>query len=74
MVPSAITIANDRGWPSGILPRVLSKNASDFLGIHASSEWVDVKFELREDNTLYNNGLVINPWQGLEMFFPVGII
>lgn len=71
LVPAVVTLGFEQGWPEELLWRMLSYNASQFLGISVPDDLVAVEFELRPDDTIYNGGNVFNPWGGLNMLLPV---
>lgn len=69
MVPAIVTLAVQLGLSEKRVAQLLSFNASDFFKIPVPRELVSYKWEKRVNNLLYNNGKVVNPWNGSELFF-----
>lgn len=52
------------------IAELLSWNAAEFLGIQVPRETISTQFEMRNDHCVYNNGIVVNPWQEERLLFP----
>ncbi len=70
MVPVIITLAKQLGISDQQVANLLSFNASKFFEIPVSEELVEYEIEERVDNLQYNNGKVLNPWNGSKLWFP----
>lgn len=73
MVAVICTLAKQNNIPDGRVAQLLSFNVSDFLGIPVSRKTKKYRLEKRTDDIQYNNGKVLNPWNGSELLFPVKI-
>ncbi len=51
--------------------RLISFNEADFLGLSIDRNLVPVEIIEREDDFVYNNGAVENPWLGGKLPFPI---
>lgn len=71
MVSAIITLAIEHGISEERVAQVLSFNASDFFNIAVPRVLVPYEWEKRIDDLLYNNGKVVNPWNGSKLFFPI---
>lgn len=69
MVAVVLTHALEMGLPENQIARLLSSNASKFLGIPVPLKLKEYRLEKRVDDLLYNQGKVTNPWNGSELFF-----
>ncbi|MDD4901670.1 MAG: dihydroorotase family protein [Patescibacteria group bacterium] len=69
-VPVAVTFAKRLNISEAQVARLISFNEADFLGLTIDRELVPVEIVEREDDFVYNNGAVENPWLGSKMFFP----
>jgi dihydroorotase len=70
-VPVVLTHAVDYGIGEEQVANLLSFNASDHLGLGVSREMEEVELIKRPDKFVYNNGIVVNPWLGSELYFPI---
>lgn len=52
---------------------LLSWNAGKFFNIPVSRKLIEYKLEKRIDDLQYNDGRVVNPWNGSELLFPTSI-
>ncbi len=68
-----VTLASQLGLSDEQVARLISWNASDFFNIPVSRNLAEYKIEKRIDDLQYNNGRVVNPWNGSELLFPVKI-
>ncbi len=73
MVAVVVTLASQLGLSDGQVARLLSWNISEFLNIPVSRNLVEYNLEKRIDTLQYNNGKVVNPWNGSELLFPIPI-
>ena len=73
MVAGICTLAKQNDIPDGRVAQLLSYNPSDFLGIPVPRKTKKYRLEKMTDDIQYNNGKVLNPWNGLELLFPVKI-
>ena len=73
MVAVIVTLASQLGLSDEQVARLLSWNAGEFLNIPVSRNLVEYKLEKRIDALQYNNGIVVNPWNGSKLLFPVKI-
>lgn len=73
MVPVMITLARDKhnNISESRMADLISFNAARFLNIPVSSKMISYEIEERTDNLQYNNGIVLNPWNGSKLWFPV---
>lgn len=71
MVAVICTLAHYLHLPDKQIANLLSFNVSRFLGIPVSQELITYEFEERVDTIKYNNGIVLNPWNGSRLLFPV---
>lgn len=70
MVAVVLTLAEELNLSSIQVANLLIYNAANFLGIEVSKKLVEYKLEWKIDNLRYNNGNVVNPWNGSRLFFP----
>ena len=73
MVAAIVTLAIKNGISEKRLARLLSFNAADFLNIPIERTLVKYSLVEKIDDLRYNNGKIINPWNGLKLLFPVQI-
>ncbi|MDD4332642.1 MAG: dihydroorotase family protein [Patescibacteria group bacterium] len=71
MVPVVVTLATMFGIPKERVAELLSWNAADFLGIKAPRKLRPYQLIEKIDDLQYNNGKVVNPWNGSRLLFPV---
>ncbi|GBE16223.1 dihydroorotase [bacterium BMS3Abin15] len=71
MVPVIVTLAKQFRISDRQVANLLSFNASKFLGIPVSDELVEYEIKERIDSLQYNDGKVLNPWNGSRLWFPV---
>lgn len=71
LVPVICTLAKEIGLSDERIGELLSWNASRFLNIPAPHELVEYELEERIDNLTYNNGKIVNPWNGSKLLFPI---
>lgn len=71
LVPGIVTLAIQNGISEERVAELISFNASEHFGVPVSRELVDYSWRQVLNNNVYNNGIVINPWAGLLMYFPV---
>jgi dihydroorotase len=69
-VPVILTLALQRHISEAQVARLISFNAAEFLGIQVERELVKTELVLKEDDFLYNRGVVENPWRGAKLYFP----
>ena len=70
MVPATLTLALALGIPDNQVANLLSFNAARFLNISVEKKLIKYELEKRPVIAKYNQGKVVNPWQGLELYFP----
>lgn len=75
MVPVLLTLAKRFGWDvnSERIYNLLFGNASRFFKIGAIGKLHRYNLEKRVCDSLYNNGVVENPWKGSELYYPVPV-
>ncbi|MFA7209152.1 MAG: hypothetical protein WC120_02600 [Parcubacteria group bacterium] len=73
MVPVICTLAKKHKISNQRVVELLSWNASKFLGIKVSKKFNRYRLVQKPDDLIYNHGIVTNPWNGLELLFPVAI-
>ena len=73
MVAVIITLASQLKLSNKQVARLLSWNAGKFFNIPVSRNLVEYKLERRIDDLQYNNGRVVNPWNGSKLLFPIKI-
>lgn len=71
MVSVPCTLAKRLNLSDLQIANLLSFNASRFLGIPVPYELVEYELEEKVDDITYNNGLIINPWNGSKLLFPI---
>lgn len=71
MVSTIVTLGTEREASEKRMQDLLCYNASEFYRIPVKRENVVRNFELKIDNLTYNNGKVVNPWNGSKLYFPV---
>ncbi|MFC1756494.1 hypothetical protein ACFLY1_00910 [Patescibacteria group bacterium] len=71
MVPVMITLAKENGISEQQTANLISFNPAKFFGIPISKELVEYEIEEKVDNLQYNNGKILNPWNGSKLWFPV---
>lgn len=73
MVAVICALAKQNKIPDGRVAQLLSYNLSDILEIPVSRKTKKYRLEKMTDDIQYNNGKVLNPWNGSELLFPVKI-
>lgn len=73
LVPVILTLARKLRISNQQVVRLLYLNAAQFFGISVASELLPYKLEKRVVEATYNNGKIVNPWAGSELYFPVPI-
>lgn len=64
-----ITLAKKHGISDRRVSDLLAFNQANFLGIPVNRELVRWRLKKRIDEIKYNNGRIINPWNGTELLF-----
>jgi dihydroorotase len=70
MVPVVLTLAIQLGLSEKRVAELLSWNAASFLDIPVSRATRQYRLEEKIDELTYNNGIVVNPWNGSKLIFP----
>jgi dihydroorotase-like cyclic amidohydrolase len=73
MVPVILTLAKRFGISNQRVIGLLLLNASHFLKIPDAGKMIEYRLERRVDSLKYNDGKVVNPWNGSELLFPVPV-
>jgi len=71
LVAVICTLAHQLGLSDEQVGNLLSFNVSRFLEIPVSNELVEYELEERVDDIQYNNGIVLSPWNGSILLFPI---
>lgn len=70
MVAVVCTLAEQLELSDEQVGNLLCFNVSRFLNIPAPEELIDCELEKRIDDIEYNNGIVLNPWNGSRLWLP----
>lgn len=73
MVAVIVTLALKLGISEKRLADLLCHNVANFLGIPVSKNKKEYRLVKKIDDITYNNGIVVNPWNGSEFYFPIPI-
>lgn len=73
MVAVVVTLALRMGLSEERIGDLLCYNAGDFFGIPVTENKKEYYLEERTDRIEYNNGKIVNPWNGSRLVFPVPI-
>ncbi|RJQ31246.1 hypothetical protein C4572_02865 [Candidatus Parcubacteria bacterium] len=73
MVAVVVTLALRLGISEAHLANLLCHNTANFLGIPVSIKTRKYKLVKKADDIEYNNGTVVNPWNGSELYFPIPV-
>jgi dihydroorotase-like cyclic amidohydrolase len=73
MVAVVLTLAHQMGISNQQVIRLLCLNAANFFRIPIRGELRPYRLEKRFVDATYNNGVVVNPWLGAELYFPVPV-
>lgn len=73
MVVVALTLARQLGISNRQIIRLICLNAAKFFRIPVCGKLRTYWLEKRVVDATYNNGAVVNPWVGSELYFPVPI-
>jgi dihydroorotase len=73
MVAVVLTLARQMGISNQQVIRLFCLNAAKFFRIPICGELKPYKLEKRVVDATYNNGIVVNPWAGSELYFPVPV-
>jgi dihydroorotase len=71
MVKSIITLAKQHSISEKRVADLISFNPAKLFGIDVPKKMVRWIIEKRVDDLQYNNGVVTNPWNSSELWFPV---
>lgn len=72
-VATMATLAVQHKIPDHQIARLISSNPGRLFNIPVSKKMKKYRLEKRIDDIQYNNGKVLNPWNELELLFPVEI-
>ncbi len=70
LVAVICTLARKIGLSDEQVGKLLALNASRFLEIPISDELIEYELVEKVDDIKYNNGIVLNPWNGSKLLFP----
>jgi hypothetical protein len=73
MVAVVLTLARQMGISNQQVICLLCLNAAKFFQIPICEDLKPYRLEKRVVDAEYNNGIVVNPWKGSELYFPVPI-
>jgi len=71
MVAVVLTLARQIGISNQQVIRLLCLNAAKFFQIPICGEMKPYRLEKRAVDATYNDGIIVNPWIGSELYFPV---
>jgi dihydroorotase len=73
MVAVVLTLARQMGISNQQVICLLCLNAAKFFRIPVCGEMRPYRLEKRIVDATYNNGIVVNPWAGSKLYFPVPV-
>jgi len=71
LVPVMITLAKEYGISEKRIANLISFNPARLFGTDVPRKLVKYRIVKQKDNLRYNNGIVTNPWNGSDFYFPV---